>query len=115
MCYSIEPSNRKYVKGYEFFSFAKNIGTHATKIAKSMSNKYSQKRLNSAKISTTDAIKNASKRAIQKTAEETGDLTSKKVTDKITSISKSPKEFYSNKFIHKMLQKNCIQKQIRMK
>ena len=60
MRYSIAPRDRIYVKGYEFLSFAKNIG-------KSLSNKYVQKRLDSAK---TDAIKNASKRAIQKTAEQ---------------------------------------------
>ena len=65
MRYSIEPRDRIYVKGYGFLSFAKNIGTHATKVAKSMSNKYSQKLLDSAKKSITDAIKSASKRAIQ--------------------------------------------------
>ena len=26
MCYSIEPRERKYVKGYGFLSFARNIG-----------------------------------------------------------------------------------------
>ena len=41
MCYSIEPRDRIYVKGYGFLSFAKNMGTHATKVAKSLSNKYS--------------------------------------------------------------------------
>ena len=45
--------------------------------AKNMSNKYSQKILDTAKKSTTDAIKTASKRAIQKTAEGTGDLIGK--------------------------------------
>ena len=43
-------------------------------IGKSLSNKYGQKRFDSAKKSTTDAIKIASKRAIQKTAEATGEL-----------------------------------------
>ena len=38
MRYSIEPRDRKYIKGYGFLSFAKNIG-------KSLSNKYSQKLL----------------------------------------------------------------------
>ena len=33
MCYSIEPRDRN-VKGYGFLSFAKNIHTHATKVAK---------------------------------------------------------------------------------
>ena len=89
MRYSIEPRDRIYVKGYGFLSFAKNMG-------KSLSNKYGQKLLDSAKKSTTDAIKTASKRAIQKTAEATGDLIGNKIADKITSASKtSPQELHS--------------------
>ena len=83
MRYSIEPRDRIFVKGYGFLSFAKNMG-------KSLSNKYGQKLLDSAKKSTTDAIKTASKRAIQKTAEATGDLIGNKIADKITSVSKKP-------------------------
>ena len=64
------------------------MGTHATKIAKNLSNKYSQKLLDSAKKSTADATKTASKRAIQKTAEATGVLIGNKIADKITSVSK---------------------------
>ena len=60
------------MKGYVFLSFAKNMG-------KSLSNKYGQKLLDSAKKSTTDAIKTASKRAIQKTAEATRDLIGNKM------------------------------------
>ena len=80
-----------YVKGYGFLSFAKNMG-------KSLSNKYGQKLLDSAKKSTTDAIKIASKRAIQKTAEATGDLIGNKIADKITSVSKKKpsKELLNN-------------------
>ena len=89
MRYSIEPKNRIYVKGYGFLSFAKNIG-------KNLSNKYSQKLLDSAKTSTTDAIKTASKRAIQKTAEATGDLIDNKIADKITSVSKKSLKELSN-------------------
>ena len=59
MRYSFEPIDIIYVKGYEFSSFAKNMG-------KDLSNKYGQKLLNSGKKSTTDVIKTASKRAIQK-------------------------------------------------
>ena len=59
MRYSIEPRDKTYVKGHGFFSFAKNMGN-------SLSNKYGQKLLDSAKKSTTDAINTASKRAIQK-------------------------------------------------
>ena len=91
MRYSIEPRDRIYIKGYGFLSFAKNIGMHATKVAKNMSDKYSKKLLDGAKKSTADAIKTASKRVIQKTAEATGDLIGNKITDKITTISKSKK------------------------
>ena len=59
MHYTIEPRDRIYVRGYGFLSFAKNIGKH-------LSNKYSQKLLDRAKKSTTDAIKTASKRVIKK-------------------------------------------------
>ena len=95
MHYSIEHTDRIYVEVYGFLSFAKNIGTHATKVPRNMSNKYNQKLLDNAKKSTTDAIKTASKWTIQKTAEATGDLIGNKITDKITSISKSPNEFHS--------------------
>ena len=81
MRYSIETRDRIYVKEYGFLSFANNMG-------KSLSNKYGQKRLNSAKKFTMDATKTASKRAIQKTAEATGDLIDNKFADKITSVSK---------------------------
>ena len=84
--YSIEPRGRIYVKGYGCLSFAKNMG-------KNLTNKYFQKLLDSAKKSTTDAIKITSKRAIQKTAEATGDLIVNKIADKITSVwKKSTKE-----------------------
>ena len=67
-------------------------------MGKNVSSKYGQKRLDSAKKSTTDAIKTASKRAIQKTAEATGDLIGNKIADKITSVSKkSSGELHSKK------------------
>ena len=62
-------------------SFAKNI-------CRNLSNKYSQKLVDTAKKSEIDALKIASKRAIQKTAEATGDLVGNKIADKITSYSK---------------------------
>ena len=86
MRYSIEPSDRIYVKGYGFLPFAKNMG-------KRLSNKYGQKLLDSAKKYTTDPIKTASKRAIPKTLEATGDLIGNKIADKITSVSK---KFHNN-------------------
>ena len=72
MRYSIEPRDRIYVKWYGFLFFAKNMG-------KNLSNKYGQKLLDSARKSTTDAIKTAWKRAIVKTAGATGDLVGKKL------------------------------------
>ena len=79
MSYWIEPWDRIYVKGYGFLSFTKNIG-------KILSNKYSQKLLDTAKKSITDTIKTASKKAIQKPAEATGDLIGNKISDKIKSV-----------------------------
>ena len=72
MWYSIEPQDRIYVKGYGFLSFLKNMG-------KSLSNKYGQKLLHSAKKSTIDEIKTASTRAIEKADEATGDLIGNKI------------------------------------
>ena len=93
MRYSIEPRDRIYVKGYGFLSFAKNMGI-------SLSNKYGQKLLHSAKKSTTDTIKTASKRAIQKTAEATVDLIGNKIADKITTVSK--KKIYNGVALKKL-------------
>ena len=91
MHYSIEPRERRCVKGYEFLSFAKNIG-------KNFSNRYGQKLVDSAKKSATDALKTLAKRAIQK---KSGDIVGNKSADKITSYSKkSPDrstELQSNK------------------
>ena len=83
MRHSIEPRDRRYVKGYRFLSFARNIG-------KKNSNKYSQKLVDSAKKSATNTIKTASKRAIVKNCKATGDLIGNKIADKITT------EFHSS-------------------
>ena len=91
MRYSIEPRYRIDVTGYGFLSFPKNMG-------KSLSNKYGQKLLNSAKRSTADAIKTASKRAIQKTAEATVDLIGNKISDKMTSVSKKSNNNSNNNY-----------------
>ena len=96
MRYWIESRDRIYLKGYRFLSFAKNMGTYATKVAKNLSNKYVQKLLDSAKRSTTDAIKTASRRAIQKTAEAIDDLISNKIADKATSVWKKSSSKHSD-------------------
>ena len=97
MRYPIEPRERRYVKGYGFLSFAKNLATHAAKVAKNLNNKHGQKLADSAKKSATDALKIAGKRAIRKTAEASGDLVGNFIADKITRISKKPtSEQHSN-------------------
>ena len=63
---------------------------------KKLSNKYSQKRLDSAKKSTTNAIKTASKRTIQTIAEATGDLIGNKIADIISSVSKKSSKEIQN-------------------
>ena len=67
-------------------SFAKNIG-------KNLIGRYSQKLLDSAKTSTTNAIRDASKRVIQKNNRNTGDLIGNKSANKRTVFQK---------IIHKM-------------
>ena len=90
MRYSIEPRD---LKRYRFLSFAKNIVTHPTKIAKHMNNRYSQKLFDSATKFTTDPVKTASKRAFQKEAEAIGDLIGNKIADGITNLSKEPSKW----------------------
>ena len=56
-------------------------------MGKNLGNKYSQKLLDSAKKSTTDALKTASEKAIPKAAEASGDLIPNKTVHKITKAS----------------------------
>ena len=58
-------------------------------ITKTLSSKYSQKRLDHAKQSATDAFKTSSRWAIRKTAAVTGDLIGNKIPDKVTWFSKT--------------------------
>ena len=64
----------------------KNIGKN---ISKNLRGKYSQKLLDHAKQSATDAFKTVSKRSIQKIAEANGDLIGNRIADKITKVSKN--------------------------
>ena len=94
-------------------SLARNIGKHATKVTKKISNKYSQKvvdgSINSEATKVViDAIKTASKRAIQKT-EATRDLVGNKISDAIT-LKKSPKAL-SSKELHSKQANNEIPKE----
>ena len=56
-------------------------------VSKSLGVEYSQKRLDRAKQSATDALKTSSKRVIQKTAEVTGDLIGNKISNRIRKVS----------------------------
>ena len=78
--YSVQPGDRILVKGYGFFSFARNMDKI---ISKNLNSKYSQKLLNHDKQYN---LKSASTRAIQKTAEATGDLIGKITADKISRV-----------------------------
>ena len=110
MCYSIEPRERRYVKGYGFLSFAKNIG-------RNLINEYRKKLFDTAKNSATDALKIASKIAIQKTAEATGDLVGNTIANKLTSISKKnpASEPHSNAASNKIPKERYISPQERQK
>ena len=57
MRYSLQPRDQILVKGYEFLSFAKNMGK---KLSKNLRSKYSQKLLDHAKKN--DRLKTASKK-----------------------------------------------------
>ena len=77
MRYSLEPSYRKYVKGYGFMSFAKNFG-----------NRYSKKLMDSVAKPGKEFAKTAGKKVIHKSPEATGDLIGNKIADIITSVGK---------------------------
>ena len=70
MRYSIEPRERRYVKGYGFMSFARNFR-----------DKYSKSLMD---VSKTFA-KTAGKKILKETAKATGDLIGNKIADKITA------------------------------
>ena len=83
MRYSLEPTYRRYVKGYGFFLFARKFG-----------DKYAKKLMDTAtKVGTSKygkkIIDTAGKRIVQKSAEATGDLIGNKIAHKITSLGKS--------------------------
>ena len=69
MGYSVEPRERRYVKGYGFMSFARNFN-----------GKYSKSLMDLSKT----FAKTAGKRIPKETAKATGDLIGDKIADKIT-------------------------------
>ena len=84
MCYSIEPRERRYVKGYGFMSFARNF-----------SDKYSKSLMDKGIHVSKMFAKTAGKKILKETAKATGDLTGNKIADKIMAkpSKKSQDEF----------------------
>ena len=78
MRYSIEPRGRRYVKGYGFMSFARNL-----------SDKYSKSLMDKGIDVSKEFAKTAGKKILKKTAKATGDLICNKIANKITSASKN--------------------------
>ena len=87
MRYSIEPRERRYVKGYGFMSFARNFNDRYGKSLRSANKTFD---------------KTAGKEILKETAKATGDLIGNKIADKITAkphnenevINGIPKERY---------------------
>ena len=70
MRYSIEPRERRYVKGYGFMSFARNF-----------SDKYSKSLMDARKT----FGQSVGKKILKETGKATGDLIGNKIADKITA------------------------------
>ena len=91
MRYSIEPRERRYVKGYRFMSFARNF-----------SDKYSKYLMDKGIDLSKTFAKTAGKKILKKTVKATVDLIGNKIADKITAkprnedevINGIPKERY---------------------
>ena len=84
--YSVQPGEKIFVKGYGFLSLAKTMSTNIGKnTSQHLSCKHSQKLLDHAKQSATDALKIVT----QKTTEAASDLFGNKIADRITKVSKT--------------------------
>ena len=94
MRYSIEPRERRYIKGYGFLSSARNFGNKygimntTIKTGANFNNKYGKKLTDTAIKTGKDFATTAGKKIVHKSAEATGDLIGNKIADKITSVSK---------------------------
>ena len=91
MRYSIEPRERRYVKGYGFMSFARNF-----------SDKYSESLMDKGINLSKTFAKIAGKKILKEIAKATGDLIGNEIADKITAkphnkdevINGIPKQIY---------------------
>ena len=85
MCYSIEPRERRFVKGYGFMSFARNF-----------SDKYSKSLMDKGIDVSQKFAKTAGKKILKETAKATGDLIGNKIAEKITNGSKKSHDEVNN-------------------
>ena len=98
MRYSVEPRERRYIKGYGFLSFARNFSNKygkklmntAIKTGANFNSKYGKKLADTAIKTGKNFATTAGKKTVHKSAEATGDLIGNKIADKITSLSKKP-------------------------
>ena len=96
MRHSIKPEYRKYVRGYGFLSFARNLSNKyvkklmntAIRTGTNLSNKYGKKLKITALKSGKDFATTSGKKIVHKSAEATGNLIGNKIADKITSLNK---------------------------
>ena len=98
MRYSIEPRERRYIKGYGFLSFARNFN-----------DKYGKSLRNASKT----FAKTAGKEILKETAKATGDLIGNKIADKITA--KPSKKSHDDKVINAIPKERYISPKERQK
>ena len=106
MRYSIEPKERRNVKGYGFLSFARNF-----------SDKYSKSLMHKGIDVSKKFAKTAGKNILKKTAKATGDLIGNEIADKVTSASKKSfnEEIQSNEVIKEIPKERYISPKERQK
>ena len=88
MRYSIEPREKRFVKGYSFVSFARNF-----------SDKYSKSLMDKGIDVSKTFAKTAGKKILKETAKAAGDLIGNKIADKIASASKKSHDEVNNEIL----------------
>ena len=88
MRYSIEPRERRYVRGYGFLSFARNF-----------SDKYSKSLMDKGIDVSKTFAKTAGKKILKETAKATGDLIGNKVADKIKTKPHNEDELNNERYV----------------
>ena len=111
MIYRKDNKIRRYVKGYGFMTFAKNLGSNGKIMNKGISaaskfnqNKYGKMMKNQG----SEFGKIAGKKILTKSAEATGDLIGSKIADKMTSFKSKPQEKIEPERFHEEESKEII-------